>query len=245
MDTEHRHELKENDLAEFLTHFGQTWRQYGNLILTVVLVLVIGFTAMRWFKANAASTQEQAWRDLTETTSPDGYRAVALTNRDPAVRALAYLRGADQLLAQSAAPFKRNDNLSSTDQTIAETSDQDRSSDLDGAASMYEQVIRDEQIHLVYKLNAQMGLAAVAECRHDWGEAREQYEKVSELASEKYATISQRAKTRATLLDRLNKPVVFAPDPVTTQPNFSDVSDPIPSEEPIGTPEVLEDTSKP
>ena len=169
---------------------------------------------------------------------------MALANRNPAIRALAYLRGGDQLLAQSTVPLK-DSNPDSEDQTVAKGRNVNLSSDLDTAASMYKQVIQDEQVHLIYKLNAQMGLAAIAECRRDWAQAHLQYQTVSDLANEKYATLAQRARNRTAMLDRINKPVVFGPDPVTTQPNFPDITGLIDPDSTNDAPSVEEDTDTP
>lgn len=244
MDTEHRHELKENDLAEFIANFGETWRKYGNLIVTTLLVLVVGFTAVRWLTARAATAKEQAWRDLAETTSPDGFRAVAIANRDPAVRSLAYLRGADQLLARSAAPANRSDNPLAIESTSAMPNDADIENDLNSAAQMYEQVIRDE-VPIIYKLNAHMGLAAIAETKRDWEQARDHYESVLALADDTYVNIARRANTRAEMLDRLKELVIFAPDPITTLPAIPNFVD-LPAPEGINDgPEAQDNTDAP
>jgi len=213
MDSEHRHELKENDLAEFLAHFGQWWSKHGNIMLTVILVGVVGFTAKRWINAHAIETKQKAWRDLADTTSPDGYRAVAVSYRDPAVRALAYLRGADQLLANATVP--QDDQPDEQTTSNSNTNHTNPVQDLDSAASMYQQIVRDDQAHLVYKLNAQLGLAAIAESRKNWDQARQHYNAIINQPDAQYAAIAQRARTRAALLDRLQKPVVFGPNSTT------------------------------
>jgi len=204
MDSEHRHELKENDLADFLAHFGQWWAKHGTKLLTVVLVLAVAFTGKRWYDMRTVAAKENAWRDLAETTSPEGYRSVALTHPNAAVRALAYLRGADLLLANTAV---------GDDSDLAETSQT-----LDSAALMYEQVINDRQTHLVYKLNAQLGLAAVAEGGRDWDAARQHYQSVIDQAGTQYTTIAKQAQARAAMLDRLEKPVVFGPEETEAAP---------------------------
>lgn len=216
MDSQHRHELKENDLVEFLTHFGQWWGKHGGKILTVVLVLAVVVTGKRWFDASTAAATEKAWRDLADTTSPEGYRSVALSHQDPAVRALAYLRGADLLLAKSATAS--DDQHTTNDSTTAGSSQ-----DLDSAALMYQQVVDDQDVHPAYRLNALLGLAAVAEGRRDWDQARNLYLQVTEQATVHYGAIAERAQSRAKMLDRLKKPVVFAPDPVVI-PSTSELS---------------------
>ena len=70
MDTQHRHELKENDLAEFLENFGEWWNKHGTVAMLILLFLVGGFLGYRLLRARAIDQREAAWRDLANTTKP-------------------------------------------------------------------------------------------------------------------------------------------------------------------------------
>ncbi len=204
MDSEHRHELKENDLAEFLTNFGQWWSNYGMMLSVVVLAavaIIVGKTVM---DANAAAKKEQAWADLAGSTSPESYSLVAQLHTDPAVRALGNLRAADLVTTGPTLPQTDNTQTDQPDAAIEFTEKQ--------AADMYKQVIDDEAAHTVYKLNARLGLAAIAENSSDWDQAKNQYQQTIDQAGTAYAALATHARKRLELLDKLTLPVVFAPE---------------------------------
>ncbi len=210
MDADHRHELKENDLAEFLRHFGQWWGKYGNTLLIALLVVVAVFTGVRMLNAKALTDHEDAWRDLAQTDSPQGLRVVAESYKDPAVRTLAHLWGADALLVQAARPA---DN------------EQEQIAALDTAALTYREVIDGDTPHPLYALNARLGLARIAEARGDWDEAAQLYQIVIDQAGDANSTIRAQAGRGLAMLDRLAIPVVFGPDPVSTSPTTQPAED--------------------
>ncbi len=228
MDSEHRHELQENDLAEFLANFGQFWNKHGNTILTVALIVAVVFFGKRWYDSSVATAHEAAWSDLANATSPAALQAVADSHSDPSVRSLAYLRAGDLLLkkaSQLATPSAEQARLSadpSADPTPQPPADPEDSHDaaqmtpqqaLESAAAMYQRVVRDGQLPRVYRFNAQLGLACVAEEQEDWGEAARQYQEIVEQAGEGYGAIASLATTRLAWLDRVKVPVVFAKEP--------------------------------
>jgi hypothetical protein len=212
MDADHRHELKENDLAEFITHFGEWWQKHGTKLTLIVLVIVAAYAGKRLIDARSSTAMEQAWGDLATSTSPESYQFVAQSHDIPAVRALANLRGADLLLAQVAVPPDDEPNAQAAT-ADAPPNDADPEKALLDAAAMYQRVIDDPSIDLAFKLNAHLGLAAVAESFQQWDQAQQHYNTVLNLAGPAYTAIANRTQTRLGMLDRLDKPVVFAPDP--------------------------------
>lgn len=213
MDADHRHELKENDLAEFLTHFGEWWQKHGTKLTVIVLVVVATYAGKRLIDTRSNAALEGAWGDLATSTSPESYQFVAQSHAVPAVKALANLRGADLLLAQAVVP-------PDDEQEAQATTDNDPHQALLDAAAMYQQVIDAPSALLAYKLNAHLGLAAVAESFQQWGQAQQHYNTVLDLAGPAYAAIAHRTRTRLGMLDRLDKPVVFAPDlPPAAEPD--------------------------
>jgi len=222
MDADHRHELKENDLAEFLGNFGPWWAKHGNTLLIAVLVVAAVFFGKRFIESRNAAVLEEAWADLAQATSPESYRLVAQSHELPAVRALADLRGADLWLAKAAAPMPDTEPTPQGSQAATPVLTAEQF--LDEAAMVYGRVANDPQAHLVFKLNAHLGLAAVAESRQDWAQAQQQYTWVTEHAGPGYKVIAAQAKARQGQLDRLKRPVVFGPDPdpPATEPTASD-----------------------
>lgn len=216
MDSEHRHELKENDLAEFIANFGQWWSAHGKTFLTVLLVVVGSFTGWRWIQNQAAQAKEKAWTDLAFATSPESYQYVAQSHKDPAVRALAYLRAADLSLAIAMVPAGTDPN---DDDNSADTPTVTPDQALRDAGDMYQLAIDEPGTHPIYKLNAYLGLAAVAEGQHEWDTARGHYQTAFDQAQPGYTAIATRAKAGLDTLDRLMKPVVFGPEALATQPS--------------------------
>ena len=203
MDADHRHELKENDLAEFLGNLGPWWAKHGNTLLITVLVVVAVFVGKRFIENRNTAVLEEAWADLAQATSPESYRLVAQSHPLPAVRALADLRGADLWLAKAAAPLPDADPATEPSQATAPALTPTQC--LDEAALVYERVANDPDAHHVFKLNAHLGLAAVAESRQDWAQAQQQYTWVTQQAGPGYEVIAAQAKARQGQLDRLKK----------------------------------------
>lgn len=225
--------VPESELTEFASGFGRWWNRYGNTALLLVLLASAAFLAKRWYDHRAAAAHEEAWSELAGSTSPDSYRQVAESTDDPTVRALAYLRGADLLLTKATTSSAASDADS--------TSSRDRA--LHDAAAMYQRVIDEQNIHKVYGLNARLGLAAVAEARGDWAQARENYQAVLQGAGEGYSSIAAQAKGKLATLDRLASPVVLAaPPPASTPPTQPSILLPQTEESPLAPIELLDPT---
>jgi tetratricopeptide (TPR) repeat protein len=231
MDSKHRHELEQNDLVIFLTHFNEWWKKYGQMTLLVILVIVGAFTFTRYYQYNKMQAHESAWGALAQSTSPESYRATAAENKG-AVQALAYLRGADLLLAQATLPqtkteqpvqdvnIKPADDATKTDEnkadakpenavTVATPQQQDPKVMLEDARAMYQAVVDDKMVHPVLRINGMLGLASVAESQGDWDTASASYDKAIELAGTRYAVLAQQAAGRKAKLDDIKSPVQF------------------------------------
>lgn len=233
MDSEHRHELKENDLQQFLANFGEFWNKHGNTLLitlTVVLVIVFG---IRIYRSSVSTAHDAAWFDLANANSPASLKQVALDHSNPTVQAMAYLHAGDMLLeealrdsavtpapesAEDGIADEPGDEVAATDDLpdlgLDEADNPDAESALAEAASLYG-VVLDESDHALFKINALFGLGAVSEARRDWPDAAERYQAVAPLAGE-YPVLARKAEARLALLSELEQPVTFAPDPVFT-----------------------------
>lgn len=215
MDSEHRHELQENDLAEFFAHFGEWWQKYGNITLIVVMAIVLAVAGWRFISFRSAQAHENAWTDLAFATSPETFRAVAQSHDNPAVKTLAYLHGGDLLLGQAitgetpALPTSPQDDTDASPGAPAAPLDRDAL--LSGARTLYEQALQSAP-HVVYRINAHLGLASVAETQSRWDDARQHYEQAIEAAGAGFATLAEQARIRLDMLSNLRQPVVFAPD---------------------------------
>jgi hypothetical protein len=209
MDPQHQSEnLYENDLAEFLKNFGQFWNRHGNTILIVLIVVVLAFAGYRFFHFRTTTQHETAWSDLAFETSPDGFRAVGQSHRNPVVQSLAYLRAGDLFLSQALSPDRPVVNDPDAD---APPPTHDRETLLRQAGESYQQAARIAP-QPIFRLNALMGLASVAESQRQWDDARQVYQQVIDSAGS-FDAIAAQAQRRIALLPDLQSPVPFAPDP--------------------------------
>jgi len=213
MDSQHRHELHQNDLAEFLTHFREWWIKHGLRTLLIILVVVIVIFLRQTRSARVEDAHDSAWYDLAKATSPEAYLQVAKSHDVPTIKTLAHLRAADLSLAKLTSGAGPADLDAPDGDQGAALTDEQRQRHLDQAEQGYSYVISDPEAHHVMKLNAMLGLAALAESQGDWDAARQWYEQVQSKCSSGCDAIAAIAKSRTAALQRAAIPVVFAPDP--------------------------------
>jgi len=196
MDSDHRHDLKENDLEHFLANFGDWWKKYGSTLLLWVLLIALVLVGWNLWHSIRSGAHNNAWDDLAGTTSPDTYPLVAEDHSVKGVKILANLWGADAQLRES---------LTATGEAASGPGSSDK---LAQAEAMYQQVLAltDEP---VYRANAYLGLASVAESRRAFDKAATFYDQAIAAAGETYAALKLRAEERKAILDRLAEPVVF------------------------------------
>lgn len=260
MDSQERHDLKQNDLQEFILHFGQWWNKHGTTVLVILLLAVGAFTLTRWLSGREQRLLNEAYGDLQATTSPEGLEQVAQSypNRKE-VQAAALLRAADLLLHDAVVTLGQNPL------DAARTPEQTRQL-LTRAEKNYQQVI-DLGGPTLMTLNAHYGLAKTYESLAVAGvgdpsmfaKAKQQYQKVADSAGP-FAYMAARATADAERIDRISMPVDFPPAPVPaiestlpTGPKIGDIPKsiqdvqpaPTPTPEPAPTPEQPAPDAKP
>ncbi|MCC7146885.1 MAG: tetratricopeptide repeat protein [Phycisphaeraceae bacterium] len=219
MDSEHRHDLKENDLAEFVRHFGQFWEKWGNTLLMGVLVVLLVVVANQYWRDRTVRLREEAWGQLHEETSPAGLKDLAENTGNKTVKALASLQAADLLMSGNGA-----DQAGPTTAPAVKTEEQ-KQQDLADAEQLYQAVLDQAEVGEVIRLNARLGLASVAEAKKSWDQARKLYQQViADAEAAKQEGLAIQARGRLAMLDRLSEPMPFAPEPVAadtaaTQPS--------------------------
>jgi tetratricopeptide (TPR) repeat protein len=232
MDTKHRHELEQNDLASFIVNFQAFWAKHGNKVLTVVLVVLAFFVVKRLLDQNRESQQEGSWADLATTSSPDGFAEVARKYEGTPVEAIAYLNAGDLLLRKAAIP-----EAPTTAPATQEADDPTRA--LEQAESYYRKAQSAEAVSPIVKLNALLGLASVAESRGQIDEAKKLYQQVIDQAQD-FHSIRTQAEARLALADNLARPIVFGADeprPSGSPGSFLfDVENPTPTTRPATAP---------
>jgi len=201
MDTQERHELKQNDLEEFLRHFNEWWSKNGNTLLAIIAVCAIAFMVYRLWNSHNYKIHEAAWSELALTGSPESHRDIIKRHTDPIIRQLAALRGADGFLNRA---IHASDSDTMDDQAVEES--------LNEAESLYNLVINESKF-AEFRINALFGLAAIAETRSHWDKAGQYYQQVIDSAGPGLSFFTRHAQARKDILDKLATPLVFAPEP--------------------------------
>ncbi|MEX0885430.1 MAG: hypothetical protein WD009_03225 [Phycisphaeraceae bacterium] len=230
MDSQERHDLKENDLAEFFQNFGEWWAKWGNTVLIVFVLVAGSFAAYRLVSYRSEMRHETAWGELAAATTAAQYMDVAASHEQPAVQVLAYLRGGDLYLAHARLPADAPTPRSRNEELPPPV---DVEMPAEEAAQRAEQAygrvmeLADEP---TFRVNALLGLAAVAETHQAWDEAAEHYDAAAELAGDVLPGLARTARQRRELLPAIRQPVVFAParsaSPMPALPGLGGASDP-------------------
>lgn len=216
MDSDHRHELKENDLEDFFHNFRQFWDKWGNTLLMAVLAVLVGVLVTRFVNQWRQQRHDQAWEALITETSPLGLEEVAKQTNDPTVSILASLQAGEAALRNKPADVVSLGTLSET-----------RKAELTSAQGDFQKVIDNPDADELYKLNAMLGLAAVMEELGQPDEATKLYQQVIERGKAAHQpSIAAEAEGRMAMVPRLGEPMRFGPEPVTTQPTSSAIPSP-------------------
>src|SRR5579863_4332876 len=81
MKSEHRHDLKTNELGRITSGVTRASEKYvhehtNQLVIAIVAVIAIGIGVIYWVSASGSSDRE-GWRELSAATSADGFGKVA------------------------------------------------------------------------------------------------------------------------------------------------------------------------
>ncbi|MBI1372799.1 MAG: hypothetical protein GC159_08570 [Phycisphaera sp.] len=211
MDSQERHEIKQNDLEYFITHFGEYWQKYGMTTMIVILAFLVGVLGMRWWNSHAITAKEAAYAELAETDSPQIIQDVAARHDGvDHFSGYALLKAADNSYRSALGLMP---NQSPAGAAAPAANDEERDRKLKDAATLYERVINLDQSKLQV-LNARFGLAATYESLREFGKAAEQYGKIQADAGDSWPSLAEKAGKLAANLDTVAEPVTFpAPAP--------------------------------
>lgn len=203
MDAEHRHELKESDLANFLAKSGSLWKRHGLKTMIVVLVALLAVLIARASHQRKLALHDQTWSDLGTKTAPNDFLEMALQFEDPTAHALAYLSGASAFNARAALPDTTGDDGAHREQSLEQ------------ASHMVERLLTSDGVPDLIHLNGLLLGAAIEENRGNFDDAAARYEQV--LAHEAIANepaIAERARFRLAFIPTLQTPQPFGAEPV-------------------------------
>jgi hypothetical protein len=218
MDSQHRHELQTNDLAEFITHFKEWWTKHGTNTLLGILIVVAVIFFMRWYSGRETRILNEAYGELAAAADPFAKTEVAGKYESiDGFASTARLQAADMLLRQA---IGVTPSPNSEDAPTGE----ERTNMLNQAATLYERVTTSGSTKLQV-LNARFGLAAVKESLSDFDAARAQYQKIQEEAGADWPTLAAKAGRLEGDLAEIRRPVNF-PEP----PAAPVISTPTPEE---------------
>ena len=205
MDSEHRHELEENDLQEFLLNFREWWGRWGTYVLIVVALSCAAILIWITLSHRDAQARQSAWNDLATSNTPEILQKVASDHSLKTVKILASLRSADLYLAAYLKPAQKPAS------TQPNQNDLTPKQKLDHAQAMYRQVLSLADQPL-FKINALMGLGSVAENRADWAQAKNDYQQAQTLAKQaSFTNLAQAAAARIHYVAKIQTKLVFAP----------------------------------
>jgi hypothetical protein len=239
MKAQRRHELKQNTLAHGLETLPDVGRRHGTKILLVVMVGLAVALLIRSRVNSSREAEEQAAHRLSygrelidqlqtaaERVPPAQFVTVAQEiskNVDTAVRQV--LEASDDPRAIAEARIIQGDlnwHLAVMPEPPGATTRPElalpRSDDqfLQSAADAYEAAVEQPGAPHESVVTARLGLAAVAENRAQWDQAREQYQKVlDDGATPK--PLKDLAAASISRLEMLRKPPLLATQPATTQ----------------------------
>jgi len=203
MDSEHRHELKESDLATFLAKAGSLWKRHGLKTMIVVLVALLAILITRASHQRKLALHDQTWSALGTATTPKELLDRVGQFEDPTARALAYLSVASAYNASAALPDTTPDDGAH------------REKSLEQASNMVKRLLTSDDVPDLIHLNALLLGGAIAENRGDFDAATDRYEQVlAHEAIENEPAIAKRAHFRLAFIPTLQTPQPFGAEPV-------------------------------
>jgi hypothetical protein len=239
MKAQRRHELKTNTLAEALAKAPHAGQRYGTVALTAAIgVLLVVFlvryrlTATQQRLARATDNLAICREDIdqikslapTAALAPDISQATELY-RDTSSRLDSVLADADSSSKVAAEALVARGDLNwymasvALSTTQPSTEAQSPSDMLGGAQAAYQQVISAYPQEYFSVATARFGLAAIAENRMDWDEAKRQYQAVLD-DSESGVSYHRLAQSMMATLEQLRQAAVIA-GPSSSLPSAS------------------------
>ncbi len=233
MKAQHRHELKTNELAEWLASLPQLFEQHFRTILYVgiaVLVIILGgayylyqsrvVTQNKIVSLTQSLVQLKNMRQRVLQNQASGFDAsytllpIAQTAQTRAKNAPEKTQTAFGLI--EAANVLRAEMLYRQSQI----SDQEKTEQLDKAISLYNQAIQNAEGHLTLTALAEFGVALCNEDKGDFQLARQGYEDIVQNRQYKATIAFKMAQQRLATMDSYRTPVTFAEPP---QPQMTEL----------------------
>ncbi len=213
MDAEHRHELKESDLAHFLANVGPWWKKHGLKTMVVILVVLLAIIIFRTSKQRTVAQHDDTWSRLGTAATPNEFLELVLSVEEPSARALAYLAGASAFNTRAALPITGDEGVN-------------REQALEQADRLVRELIDAEETPPLIRLNAMLLAGAIEENRGNFDAAKAKYQAVldhPDINGE--PAIATRARFRLDFVPTLSTTRPFGPEPAAIAPALPPVDD--------------------
>ncbi len=269
MKSEHRHELKTNELAEWLGHLPQWTKQNLTTILVVVAVVVVAVTFFFWrsYNKNVVQAREHIefsnllnqlsaiearipgsqteGGDLSVTLLPaaESLGNFAQNTSNSRMAALALIKQAEALRAE-------------LHYRTVQISPQDLTNRINQAKTAYTEAIRKSSENAPIRATAEFGLGLCEEELGNFDQAKKIYQSIIDNDDFEGTVAKAAAKNRIEIMSDYTQKVTFKPAPVpaaasqpTIQLNPIDINSPANTTIPINfnqlsqTPVVLPDVN--
>lgn len=234
MKSEHRHELKTNELAEWIENLPNWFRENRNFILGIAAAVLVVICIYFW-NSHTKSSQARQQIELTQLISQVARTKSTLARQQPgqANNSVAFLKIAEQLNEQAdrvsnkqlaaLALIKRAEALRAElhykgkSLSKAEITDQ-----IVKAKQSYEKALKKCSSNPQLTAMAQMGLGLCEEELGNFDKAREIYRKIVSSPELKTAVILTEVQNRLAIIDDYKQDVVFKPAPKPVAPSAAD-----------------------
>lgn len=202
MDPHLRDEIETNDLETFLSNLKTWWAKWGNYILIAVLLVAAGIFIKNTIQRRQYEAHEEAWNTLATATSPEVLEKAGANYKDANFKAQTLLKAGDLNLAKARTALGDPKEAEARDKALLE------------ARRLYSAVADDASKPWIYRLNARLGLASVAEEQAKWDDAQAIYKQVQADAGDRFPHLRDQAMAKAQLLPRISAGLNFGPEPV-------------------------------
>jgi hypothetical protein len=264
MKSEHRHELKTNDLAKSLISFQDYAREYGGKVALGVAIIILGIVLIMQRVSNSRAADLQTRNDLAYargqidrlnhvSVSFDGRASVQPSEVSSVPRILQEIRdkASDKAVLAAAAVAQGDYNWALANYPLVPDAatrpslkpERDSSEYLRLAKDAYGQAVSQYNDQTLSVIAARFGLAAIAENQSNWDDAKREYEAIIAVADPKQG-FKALAEDKLKKLDELRRPLLVGK--VLDKPEFEFPELPAsPTSKPTTAPAATQSTAKP
>jgi len=226
MKSEHRHELKTNELADWIAHFPKWARQNRNTLIAAAVIVVVAALVYFWnfYQRNVLSVRQHA--RLTSLVSQvqqqtSNVARAAMQNEDQSYVLLPTAQDLEKFARDSS-----NDNVAALalleraaalraelHYRLADISPEELNKQIDSARVSYQQALERAKANPTLAALAQFGLGLCEEDAGNFDKAAAIYREVAQKPEYAGTAGQAAAGYRLQIMDDFRTPIVFKPAP--------------------------------